>query len=151
MRMTKTVPPPSEADFDESASFFSQPKLLSKASRGNSEPASAADLLSIIRARNRRELLDSEPSTETGGCDQNDSNPISEVDPSKMELLADIRSFVAFRGTTDGEVTTSELVAEFGSKLPPGDSALFKQMLQQLCTSRQVQGRRVWRLKPEFR
>lgn len=148
--MPEVVPSSSvTAVVENEASFFSNSKLLEDADawNPNKEPTSAQDLLALIRTRKRNELLVSQGE----GEETPDIEDGAEVVPTRMELLADIRSFVAFRGTADGEVTSSELVTEFGPKLPPQDSPLFKEMLKELCTWRQVQGRRVWRLKPEFR
>jgi hypothetical protein len=76
---------------------------------------------------------------------------VPDVKSEYVELLREIREFIAFRAMVDGQASTAELLSEFGDKLPAKDSPLFKQMLNQLCTHRQVDGQRIWRLKLEFR
>lgn len=72
--------------------------------------------------------------------------------PEHDELLVDIRNFVAFQASVDGQATTDELLLGFKAKLPPKDSALFKSMLNQICTfHRDFGSEGIWRLKPEFR
>jgi len=70
-----------------------------------------------------------------------------------LELLTDIRNFVAFQAEgEDGEATTDDLVKRFRDKLPTKDTPLFKALLQEICVlNRDLQGRGVWRLKAEFR
>lgn len=115
---------------------------------------SSADLLSIIRARRSSLPIPEQPEPGTSGMlvsTDSDSHSGPELKPEQIELLGDIREFIAFQATVDGQATTDELVDKFGPRLPNGQSPLFKQMLSQLCTFRKVEGRGMWRLKPEFR
>ena len=55
------------------------------------------------------------------------------LDPKDSELLEDIRNYVAFMATREGEASTQELVLNFGSRLPKSDAPKFKAMLNQVC------------------
>jgi len=69
-----------------------------------------------------------------------------------IELLTDIRNFVAFGGPVDGRASTLEIVAEFSERLPPGSSPLFKFMLSEVCEfHRMPSGEGVWKLCGDFR
>lgn len=70
-----------------------------------------------------------------------------------VDLLTDIRNFIAFQADgDDGEATTDDLVKRFKDKLPPKETPLFKALLQEIASFvRDLQGRGVWRLKAEFR
>ena len=74
------------------------------------------------------------------------------VEQGTMDLLADVRNFVAFQAEADGEASTVELVSRFKRSLPSQQSPLFKAFLQQICDfSRNHEGKGIWRLKQEFR
>lgn len=114
------------------------------------KPISSKDLLAIIRARNRPL---SEPSVENGSNEGGSAfvSATSSIKPEYQELFRDIRDYIAFQATVDGQATTAEIVDRFKARLPPEETPLFKKMLGQLCTFRRVEGQGVWRLKPEFR
>jgi hypothetical protein len=133
--------------------YFSGHSLLQEALNkkislsNNNAVMSSADLLSIIRTRKSSMPIsdsrdDSQASTQSTG---------PELKEEQLVLLRDIREFISFQATIDGQATTDELIKKFGPRLPNGHSPLFKQMLGQLCTLRRVEGRGMWRLKPEFR
>lgn len=115
----------------------------SKEKKGSSQQLmSSEELLSRIHARNF--LLPD--------YDYDGPGTSSVRGEDNMELLADIRNFVAFCGMVDGQATTQELVDRFKDRLPPGNSPLFKAMLQQICDfQRAPDGVGLWRLKAEFR
>ena len=75
----------------------------------------------------------------------------SPSDAADLELMTDVRNFVAFGARVDGRAETHELMGEFRERLPPEESAKFKAMLKQLCTLHKHDGIGVWHLKPEFR
>jgi DNA excision repair protein ERCC-6 len=143
-----------EEEEDQTPSqYFSGHSLLQEALNkkislsNNNAVMSSADLLSIIRTRKSSMPIpdsrdDSQASTQSTG---------PELKEEQLELLRDIREFISFQATIDGQATTDELIEKFGPRLPNGHSPLFKQMLGQLCTFRRVEGRGMWRLKPEFR
>ncbi|XP_032221486.2 DNA excision repair protein ERCC-6 [Nematostella vectensis] len=102
------------------------------------EPASSADLLARMRARNN--IL---PNEETG--------------PSYMQstehdaLLAEMSDFVAHRGRVPFQASTDELVARFKDQLPKNNSAVFRALLRRICVfSRGEEKGGIWTLKPEF-
>ena len=154
--MTK---PPKLPEETSEQSFFSGPKKLDN----DSETLSSAELVAAIRARKRPLLPDPEDenpsnsnqqaSGENPGPSNNRSSNenLDHVKAEHIEMLREIREYIAFRAQVDGQASTKELVTEFGTKLPPQESPLFKQMLNQLCTFRRVDGQGIWKLKPEFR
>lgn len=137
-------------DGDDPSKYFSGHSLLQEAlmkkTPSSNAVMSSSDLLSIIRARKSSLGI-----TETGDPSNPTPNSGPDLKEEQLELLRDIREFIAFQATIDGQATTDELITKFGPRLPNGQSPLFKQMLSQLCTFRKVEGRGVWRLKPEFR
>jgi DNA excision repair protein ERCC-6 len=69
-----------------------------------------------------------------------------------IELLTDIRNYVAFCASVNGRASTQEILSEFTERLPPGSSPLFKFMLSEVCEFyRMPSGEGVWRLRNEFR
>ncbi|XP_065352951.1 DNA excision repair protein ERCC-6-like [Cloeon dipterum] len=149
-----------------------------------SEPVSAEDLLSIWQKRNRlikppspqnpgipqvvedlddpEVMLAEEPlfapdivqmrSAEDSGRRESRTH----VTEEESELLDDIRCFLAFGGSIDGQATTDELLQRFqkasSSAIRAELSPLFKIMLKSIATfHRDPNGNGVWRLKPEFR
>ena len=143
-------------------SLFSNPRLPTTVdTESNDGPIlSAKELLALIRNR-KRPLIEPPalpPPEPFPGDDLVIEAPptpqdttIPDVKAEYVELLREIREFIAFRAMVDGQASTTELISEFGDKLPAKNSPLFKQMLNQLCTHRQVEGQRIWRLKLEFR
>lgn len=118
---------------------------------------SSQALLSRMRERNRFMPLN-------GGTSRTDEDELFRPDhptrrdgaqakDSDIELLADIRNFIAFQASRDGAATTTELVERFSSRVPPKQSPLFKALLNQICTLDKAvnsKGEGVWRLKSEF-
>ena len=156
-RQARKEPAPasaSQSTNEETESFFSHPQLTPSTSV-SAQTLTSADLIAMIRARNPHPVRAAAiPAARPPGEDDEDEDnegPPAPVNDENIELLRDIREFIAFRAMIDGQATTEELIAEFGSKLPPQKSPLFKKMLEQLCTHRQVEEKRLWRLKPEFR
>jgi hypothetical protein len=119
-------------------------------------PMSSSDLLSRIRSRNR--LLQPLPE-QTDQAENSDEPPTQSSSTSStaiqeehMELLTDIRNFVAFGGSVDGRASTQEILSEFRDRLPDGSSPLFKFMLSEICEfHRMPSGEGVWKLRTEFR
>lgn len=128
--------------------LFSGPKLDEPNKDELMKPMSSGDLLAMIRARNKT----NNASTSSGIENNSTSSAVSSgIKPEYEELFRDIRDYIAFQGTVDGQATTTELVERFGERLPKEDTPLFKKMLGQLCTFRRVEGHGMWRLKLEFR
>ena len=73
------------------------------------------------------------------------------VSRSHADLLDDIRAFVSFGAQTNGQATTDEIVSHFKDRLPSESSALFKQMLNQVCEFHRTSGGTgLWKLLPDF-
>lgn len=104
----------------------------------------SSDLLNRIRARKRLSALATDPEDDDEFLRPDRPQTI---EPKDEELLQDIRNYVAFMATNNGEATTQELVLNFGKRLPKSDAPKFKAMLNQICEF--YNG--VWRLKSEFR
>ena len=72
-----------------------------------------------------------------------------------IELLTEIRNFVAFQASSagEGEATTEEILNKFQKRLPPKQSPLFKALLTEICSFRRhhATNKGIWRLKDEFR
>jgi DNA excision repair protein ERCC-6 len=68
-----------------------------------------------------------------------------------IELLTDIRKYVAFGASGNGRASTRGILSRFTERLPSG-SSLFKFMLSEVCEfHRTPSGEGVWRLRIEFR
>lgn len=126
----------------------------------NDQPMTSSELLSRMRARNR--LLEPVATHETehtqeGVQERNPENSIPSPSPvsareEHIELLTDIRNFVAFGASVIGRASTQEILSHFTERLPSGSSPLFKFMLSEVCEfHRMPSGEGVWRLCSEFR
>ncbi|XP_072439302.1 DNA excision repair protein ERCC-6 isoform X2 [Chiloscyllium punctatum] len=109
---------------------------------------SSSSLLAKMRARNHLTLSQSLEIDES-------SEPAAVPPPVPTEhdeLLVEMRNFIAFQASTDGQATTTELLQEFQSKLSPAQTAVFRELLRNLCTfHRNASGDGIWTLKLEFR
>ncbi|XP_048472275.1 DNA excision repair protein ERCC-6 isoform X2 [Rhincodon typus] len=108
---------------------------------------SSSSLLAKMRARNHLTLSQSLESDES-------SEPATVPPPVPTEhdeLLVDMRNFIAFQASADGQATTAELLQEFQSKLSPAQTVVFRELLRNLCTfHRNASGNGIWTLKREF-
>jgi len=136
-----------------------KPKFGSKKKKPGPNMTSS-DLLALMKNRNRIVSTvpkDTEEESELFRPDHQRQassveNKEAEVDQGNLDLLADIRNFIAFQAAVDGEASTSELVGKFQRSLPSQQSPLFKAFLQQICDfHRNQEGRGIWRLKSDFR
>ncbi|XP_045614522.2 DNA excision repair protein ERCC-6 isoform X2 [Procambarus clarkii] len=131
-------------------------KLKSKA-EGSSGLLSSSQLLSRMRERNKGISTD---------CDNDDSDydpeypstatvSIESIEPeiqNNIDILTDIRNFVAFQAEVDGKASTQEIINRFKDRLPPQQTPFFKALLTQICDfHREVSGKGIWSLKGEFR
>ena len=116
---------------------------------------SSNELLSRMRTRNRLALDEEVPEDEDDDEDfgfQRDRRRISrEIDKDDLELITDIRNYVAFQAHMDGRAATQELLEEFKRRVPANESAKFKAMLKQVCDYEKVNGVGMWFLKQEFK
>lgn len=133
--------------FDGAALLRSNPEIHPKPLLSSSE------LLTRIMARSELpepevgDNLDETP--ETPSTNQSLVPPMPSND--ELQLLTEIRNFIACEAATDGQATTVELLEKFKSGLPHSKSAVFKAMLKQISEFYRENGSGIWRLKPEFR
>ncbi|XP_063880762.1 DNA excision repair protein ERCC-6-like [Scylla paramamosain] len=125
---------------------------------GSSGILSSSQLLSRMRQRNKGIALDSENEEEDDyDPDYPSTAPVDEesLEPEiqeNIDLLADIRNFVAFQAEIDGQATTQEIISRFQERLPASQTPFFKALLTQICDfHRDNSGRGIWSLKGEFR
>ena len=116
---------------------------------------SSNELLSRMRTRNRLALDEEVPEDDDDDEDfgfQRDRRRICrEIDKDDLELITDIRNYVAFQAHMDGRAATQELLEEFKRRVPADESAKFKAMLKQVCDYEKVNGVGMWFLKQEFK
>ncbi|XP_023228465.1 DNA excision repair protein ERCC-6-like isoform X1 [Centruroides sculpturatus] len=107
---------------------------------------SSSDLLARIKVRNGVVASTShsnEPEAPALG-----SKPATEHD----ELLVEVRNYIAFGASVDGQATTEELLRVFKDKVPAKSTAIFKSLLNQICDFyRSADSRGIWKLKSDFR
>ena len=104
----------------------------------------SSQLLSRMKARNNLVTGDTNVSEDA-------SDEAKTGQENNLELITDIRNFVAFMAHVDGQASTQELIEHFRPKIPNGESAKFKAMLRQVCQLHKRDGVKIWCLKPEFR
>ncbi|XP_077979590.1 DNA excision repair protein ERCC-6-like [Glandiceps talaboti] len=152
-----TQKPSSPSTPEKKGNLFGKKKLFDGKVSGTTETnailPSSTELLAKMRERNH--LIMEEDRGRGNSDDEDDTTrsvlPIRKKN-EKDELLEDMRNYVAFQASVDGEATTDEMLQEFRHKLPSNDSVVFKAMLQEICTFyRRDNGIGVWKLKPEYR
>lgn len=68
------------------------------------------------------------------------------------ELLVDLRNFVAFQASVDGQATTQEVLEYFKPRLTQQQAPVFRELLRSICDFRRTSGQEgIWRLKEHFR
>lgn len=134
----------SEASKAFDGTFAGNKKSTGLFSSSKQNVMSSGELLSRMKARNVSSCQDDGEEDGTGP-------PSGAVGDKHMELITDIRNFIAFQCHIDGQASTQELLDEFGVKLPPGDSAKFKAMLRQICDFDRSSDVGIWRLKAAYR
>lgn len=115
---------------------------------------SSSQLLMRMKSRNTR-LVASD--SEEDSNDEPDNEPPAQctsVDPTtaaNLDLLSDIRNFVAFQATVDGQASTNEILDKFKDRLPKEKTHVFKALLKQICDFRKdSSGKGMWYIKGEF-
>lgn len=78
------------------------------------------------------------------------------VEADKMSiadgLLTDLRNYIAFQASKDGEASTKEILDKFKTKIAPEQTPLFKSLLWKICDfNKNSDGTGTWHLKSEFR
>lgn len=107
-----------------------------------------SDLL-LNQMKKRNELV-ATPGEEGEEEDMGDDSS-TVIDSDSYKLISEIKNFILFGCSMMGKATTQEILDEFGSKLPPSNSALFKAMLNKICLFERNNGIGFWKLKNEFR
>ena len=131
---------------------FGQKVKKNDVAKTKQQSMSAKDLLTRMKERNR--LLPNQ-----GQSNSYEGQDLFQPDAyqgfeSNVDLLADIRNFIAFQNDSagNGESTTEALVTHFKEKLPPVKNPLFKALLNEICDySKNSAAKGIWRLKEEFR
>lgn len=126
---------------------------------GESEGAvlSSAALLAKMRVRNYLSL----PSSQRDEAEEEEGEEISAVPRTSSppapptghdELLVDLRNFVAFQASVDGQATTQEVLEYFKPRLSQQQAPVFRELLRSICNFRRTSGQEgIWRLKEQFR
>ncbi|GAB1600830.1 SWI/SNF-related matrix-associated actin-dependent regulator of chromatin subfamily A member 5-like isoform X1 [Argonauta hians] len=114
-------------------------KVLSKKTKDGStlSPMTSQELLTRMKAR--KAFLN------------NSVDPDGEASAADIEFISDIRNFIAFQASIDGEASTEELLKEFKPKIAVTESAKFKAMLKEICNFNRKNGIGFWQLKSDFR
>jgi DNA excision repair protein ERCC-6 len=105
-----------------------------------------SDLL-LTQMKKRNELVPGNEEEE----DEGDNSTPAVIDSDSYKLISEIKNFILFGCSMIGKASTQEILDEFGSKLPPSNSALFKAMLNKICVFERHNGIGFWKLKNEFR
>ncbi|XP_076339580.1 LOW QUALITY PROTEIN: DNA excision repair protein ERCC-6-like [Tachypleus tridentatus] len=138
----------------------SQNQLLGKASNifgsvetSRSTPLSSSQLLARMKHRSMYVLNSQGDGEESSENEEKPSSPSTSKNNTEYdELLSDLRNFVAFQASVDGQATTQEVLQAFKEKCPTHSAPVFKMLLQKICNFyRRPTGEGVWRLKAEFR
>ncbi|XP_046366645.2 DNA excision repair protein ERCC-6-like [Haliotis rufescens] len=146
-KIKPTTPPPPSATVSKMPEKSNEDKMFDGSMSGavaltaNAAVMSSDDLLSKMR---RRHNLSKQGDEDIGG------NP-DKVDTKDLDLMTDIRNYIAFQCHIDGQAATRELLDQFGPRLPKGGAACFKAMLNQICDLDKSSGVGIWRLRTEFR
>lgn len=114
--------------------------------RKKTQTTSSNDILSVIKNRNKKFGISTSADDESSSV-PSDPPLSTEFD----ELLVQLRNFVAFGSSVNGQASTQEIINVFQDKISPSQSAIFKSLLKQICClSRKPDGCGVWYLKDEF-
>ena len=93
--------------------------------------------------------------TRTERADESEEECEAPSDPevsANVDLLSDIRNFIAFQARIDGRATTQEIIDRFNERLPSGKSHIFRALLKKICDFRKdSHGEGWWHIKQEFR
>ncbi|KAB7505761.1 DNA excision repair protein ERCC-6 [Armadillidium nasatum] len=140
-------------DFSNTMSTSQRMHATSVEAGTSSGVLSSAQLLKRMRERNRTNTSLSHSSSEIVDPDDQLSldstvdsydprypstaifNINTEIDPymqSNVDLLTDIRNFVSFQATVDGQASTDEVVERFRDRVPNNQNHIFKALLKQI-------------------
>uniref|UniRef100_A0A3B3USV7 DNA excision repair protein ERCC-6 n=1 Tax=Poecilia latipinna TaxID=48699 RepID=A0A3B3USV7_9TELE len=126
----------------------------------NSAPLSSASLLAKMKARNHIAMPSSQGAAAAEEEEEEEENgpgaPATSSPPAPPtehdELLVDLRNFVAFQASVDGEATTQEVLEYFKPRLTQKQAPVFRELLRSICDFHRTSGQEgIWRLKENFR
>lgn len=153
-----------EDECDAKNGSVEQPIIISPSKKakgfgqGKSSSLSSSQLLLRMRQRNRGITMESDGEDSDGYDPDYPSTAPTEdevTDPEvkeNIDLLADIRNFVAFQASVDGKASTQEILDRFRDRLPAEQTPFFKALLMEICDfQRESGGEGLWILKGEFR
>lgn len=122
----------------------------------NSTPLSSASLLAKMRARNHIATTSSQRAGEEEEEEEESSEAPRASQPPPPptehdELLVDLRNFIAFQASVDGQATTQEVLEYFKPRLTPQQAPVFRELLRRICDFHRTSGQEgVWKLKEDF-
>nr|XP_015799739.2 DNA excision repair protein ERCC-6 [Nothobranchius furzeri]XP_015799740.2 DNA excision repair protein ERCC-6 [Nothobranchius furzeri]XP_054606048.1 DNA excision repair protein ERCC-6 [Nothobranchius furzeri] len=122
----------------------------------NSTPLSSSDLLAKMRARNHVYKPSSQRAAEEEEEEDGSGDPERSLPPVPStehdELLVDLRNFVAFQASVDGQATTQEVLEYFKPRLTEEQAPVFRELLRSICDFHRTLGQEgMWKLKENFR
>uniref|UniRef100_A0A1A8FRK4 Excision repair cross-complementing rodent repair deficiency, complementation group 6 n=1 Tax=Nothobranchius korthausae TaxID=1143690 RepID=A0A1A8FRK4_9TELE len=122
----------------------------------NSTPLSSSDLLAKMRARNHVHKPSSQRAAEEEEEEDGSGDPGRSLPPVPStkhdELLVDLRNFVAFQASVDGQATTQEVLEYFKPRLTEEQAPIFRELLRSICDFHRTLGQEgMWKLKENFR
>ncbi|XP_007546137.1 DNA excision repair protein ERCC-6 [Poecilia formosa] len=126
----------------------------------NSALLSSASLLAKMKARNHIAMPSSQGAAAAEEEEEEEENgpgaPATSSPPAPPtehdELLVDLRNFVAFQASVDGEATTQEVLEYFKPRLTQKQAPVFRELLRSICDFHRTSGQEgIWRLKENFR
>ena len=123
--------------------------------KGTPENNSSSSILGKLKQRKLEGALTVTSTTLKKSVES--SSPEAEKSAKKSRItdetmMEDIVTFVKYHSVNPGEATSEELVTQFGEELGVGKNAIFKAMLQQVCSKSEdsVTGKTLWTLNAEF-
>ncbi|XP_037551074.1 DNA excision repair protein ERCC-6 [Nematolebias whitei] len=122
----------------------------------NSTPLSSASLLAKMRARNhianassQRAEGEDEEEEESSEAPRASHPPPPPTEHD--ELLVDLRNFIAFQASVDGQATTQEVLEYFKPRLTQQQAPVFRELLRSICDFHRTSGQEgMWKLKEHF-
>lgn len=121
----------------------------------SSTPPSSASLLSKMRARNHIANTSSQRAEEEEEEEESAEAPRTSQPPPPStehdELLVDLRNFIAFQASVDGQATTQEVLEYFKPRLTQQQAPIFRELLRSICDFHRSSGQEgMWKLKEHF-
>ncbi|KAM3606079.1 uncharacterized protein V6R79_010359 [Siganus canaliculatus] len=121
----------------------------------DSTPLSSSALLARMKARNyvsvpSSQREDAEEDEDSAGAPGRNPSPAPPTEHD--ELLVDLRNFIAFQASVDGQASTQEVLEYFKPRLTQRQAPVFRELLRSICDFHRSSGQNgMWRLKEHFR